>query len=89
MKVMLEQTGAVGQALSASANFDAVLAQIFEGAAGRDADPAFPQHPFKALSEAGLLALSVTDPPASRGRRVSGSCLPDARHLDGCPRGRR
>ena len=68
---MLEQTGAAGRALSGSVDFDAVVAQISKGAAERDADPAFPQHPFKALSEAGLLDLPVPNPPGSRGRRAS------------------
>mgnify|MGYP003580745675 CR=1 FL=1 len=34
------------------AGFDAVLAQISEGATGRDANPAFPHRPFRILSEA-------------------------------------
>ena len=71
MKVMLEQIGATGRVLPGTADFDAVVAQIFEGAAGRDADPAFPHRPFMALSEAGLLGLPVPDPPGSRGRRAS------------------
>jgi alkylation response protein AidB-like acyl-CoA dehydrogenase len=69
--VMLEQTEAAGRALSGSVDFDAVVAQISKGAAERDADPAFPQHPFKALSKAGLLDLPVPNPPGSRGRRAS------------------
>ena len=71
MKVMSEQTEAMEWVLPSSADFDAVVAQISEGAAGRDADPAFPHRPFKALSEAGLLGLPVPDPPGSRGRRAS------------------
>lgn len=57
--------------LSGSADFEAVLAQISEGAAGRDANPAFPHRPFRVLSEAGLLALPVPDPPGARARRAS------------------
>jgi alkylation response protein AidB-like acyl-CoA dehydrogenase len=68
---MPEQTEATGWALPGSADFDAVVVQISEGAAGRDAEPAFPHQPFRALSEAGLLALPVPNPPGSRGRRAS------------------
>ena len=42
MKVMLEQIGATGRVLPGTANFDAIVAPISEGAAERDADPAFP-----------------------------------------------
>jgi alkylation response protein AidB-like acyl-CoA dehydrogenase len=52
-------------------DFDAVLVQISEGAADRDADPDFPHHPFRALAEAGLLTLPVPNPPGSHGRRAS------------------
>jgi len=65
---MPEQTGAAERVLPSSVDFNTVVAQISEGAAGRDAGPAFPHRPFKALSEAGLLALPVPDPPRSRGR---------------------
>jgi len=68
---MPEQTEAMEWILPSSVDFDAVVAQISKGAAGRDADPAFPHDPFRALSEAGLLALPVPDPPGSRGRRAS------------------
>jgi len=71
VKAMPEQTESTGRALPGSADFDAVLVQISEGAAGRDAAPAFPHRPFKALSEAGLLALPVPKPRRSRGRRAS------------------
>jgi alkylation response protein AidB-like acyl-CoA dehydrogenase len=54
-----------------SPGFDAVLAQISEGAARRDADPTFPEGPFNALSAAGLLALPAPDPVEARGRRAS------------------
>jgi len=68
---MPEQTEVMEWILPSSVDFDAVVAQISKGAAGRDADPAFPHDPFRALSEAGLLALPVPDPPGSRGRRAS------------------
>jgi alkylation response protein AidB-like acyl-CoA dehydrogenase len=68
---MPEPTGAAKRVLPSSVDFNTVVAQISEGAAGRDADPAFPHRPFKALSEAGLLALPVSDPPRSRGRLAS------------------
>jgi alkylation response protein AidB-like acyl-CoA dehydrogenase len=68
---MPEQTGAAERVLPSSVDFNTVVAQISEGAAGRDAGPAFPHRPFKALSEAGLLALPVPDPPRSRGRLAS------------------
>jgi alkylation response protein AidB-like acyl-CoA dehydrogenase len=54
-----------------SAEFDAVLARISEGAARRDADPVFPEDAFRALAAAGLLAMSVPDPVEARGRRAS------------------
>ena len=68
---MPEQTGAAERVLPSSVDFNTVVAQISEGAAGRDAEPAFPHQPFRALSEAGLLALPVPNPPGSRGRRAS------------------
>ena len=68
---MPEQTGAAERVLPSSVDFNTVVAQISEGAARRDAGPAFPHRPFKALSEAGLLALPVPDPPRSRGRLAS------------------
>jgi alkylation response protein AidB-like acyl-CoA dehydrogenase len=71
VKVMPEQTEATRWILPGSTHFDAVVTQISGGAAGRDADPAFPHHPFQGLSEAGLLAIPVPDPPGSGGRRTS------------------
>ena len=68
---MPEQTEAMEWILPTSADFDAVVARISEGAAERDADPAFPHHPFRALLEVGLLALPVPDPPQTRGRRAT------------------
>jgi alkylation response protein AidB-like acyl-CoA dehydrogenase len=68
---MPEQTEAMECILPTSADFDAVVARISEGAAERDADPAFPHHPFRALLEVGLLALPVPDPPQTRGRRAT------------------
>jgi alkylation response protein AidB-like acyl-CoA dehydrogenase len=50
-------------------DLDVLLARISEGAAQRDADPTFPEEPFKALSTAGLLALPVPDPIEARGGR--------------------
>lgn len=54
-----------------SAGFDAVLARISEGAARRDANPAFPEDAFRALADAGLLAMPVPNPIGARGRRAS------------------
>ena len=54
-----------------SSEFDALLARISEGAAQRDADPAFPEEPFRALASAGLLSMPVPDPVGARGRRAS------------------
>ena len=54
-----------------SAEFDALLARISEGAARRDADPTFPEEPFRALAAAGLLAMPVPDSVGTRGRRAS------------------
>ena len=71
MKAMPEQTEAMEWILPTSADFDAIVARISEGAAERDADPAFPHHPFRALLEVGLLALPVPDPPQTRGRRAT------------------
>ena len=68
---MPEQTEAMEWILPTSADSDAVVARISEGAAERDADPAFPHHPFRALLEVGLLALPVPDPPQTRGRRAT------------------
>jgi alkylation response protein AidB-like acyl-CoA dehydrogenase len=60
-----------GRILPDSVAFDAVLAQISEGAGARDAEPTFPLRPFRVLAEAGLLALPVPDPVETRGRRAS------------------
>ena len=54
-----------------SSEFDALLARISEGAAQCDADPAFPEAPFRALAAASLLAMPVPDPVGARGRRAS------------------
>jgi alkylation response protein AidB-like acyl-CoA dehydrogenase len=59
-----------GSATSIAA-VEAMLAQIFEGAATRDADPAFPHRPFRVLAETGLLSLPVPDPVEARGWRAS------------------
>jgi alkylation response protein AidB-like acyl-CoA dehydrogenase len=50
-------------------DLDALLARISEGATRRDADPTFPEEPFKALSAAELLALPVPNPIEARGGR--------------------
>jgi alkylation response protein AidB-like acyl-CoA dehydrogenase len=72
VKVVPKQNGATtGRAFPVSSDFHAVVAQISKGAAERDTDPAFPHQPFRVLSEAGLLALPVPNPPGSRGRRTS------------------
>ena len=60
-----------GRVSFGSAAFDAVLTQVSEGAASRDAEPSFPQRPFRVLAEAGLLALPVPDPVESYGRQAS------------------
>ncbi len=60
-----------GRILPDSAVFDALLAQISEGAASRDTRPAFPHRPFRVLAEAGLLALPITDLMEAGGRRAS------------------
>jgi alkylation response protein AidB-like acyl-CoA dehydrogenase len=49
----------------------AVLAKISAGAAGRDADPSFPEGPFRRLALAGVLAMPVPDPVGSHGHRSS------------------
>lgn len=73
MRTTPDHSGAAtaGRILPGSATFDAVLAQISEGAAGRDTEPAFPHRPFRALAEAGLLSLPVPDPVEAHGRRAS------------------
>ena len=47
------------------------LERISEGAAGRDAAPAFPREPLRLLAGLGVLALPVPDPVSSAGRRAS------------------
>jgi alkylation response protein AidB-like acyl-CoA dehydrogenase len=71
VRIASGSTKTTRRALPGSTAFDAVLVQISKGAVGRDADPAFPHQAFWALSEAGLLALPVPDPPGTRGRRTS------------------
>src|SRR5919202_2310086 len=60
-----------GRVSPGSPGFDAVLAEIAEGAARRDANPSFPKDPFRALAASGLLALPVPDPIEAHGRRAS------------------
>jgi alkylation response protein AidB-like acyl-CoA dehydrogenase len=49
----------------------AVVAEIFAGAAERDAHPSFPEVPFRRLSLSGVLAMPVPDPVGEHGRRSS------------------
>jgi alkylation response protein AidB-like acyl-CoA dehydrogenase len=63
--------GTMGWVSPDSAEFSALLTEISAGAARRDADLAFPEGPFRALSAAGLLALPVPDPVGAQGRRAS------------------
>ena len=63
--------GTAGQVSPNLAGFDSVLAKISEGATERDADPAFPEGPFRVLATAGLLALPVPDTVKARPRRAS------------------
>lgn len=56
---------------AATATFDDALREISAGAAARDADPAFPEAPFRALAAAGVLGMTPPDPPGSDGRGVS------------------
>src|SRR5215217_4807463 len=63
--------GTMGWVSPGSPGFDAVLAQIADGAAVRDAVPIFPEGPFRTLAAAGLLTLPVPDPIEARGRRAS------------------
>lgn len=52
-------------------NLDALTRDIASGGAARDAEPAFPEAPFRALASAGALAMPVPDPVGSGGRRTS------------------
>ena len=63
------KTGA-GSAAGSIAGLDDVIANIAASAAGRDASPAFPKGPFRALAEAGALAMPVPDPIGEGGRRT-------------------
>jgi alkylation response protein AidB-like acyl-CoA dehydrogenase len=73
VRTRLERTGdtSAQRVSPGSTEFDALLARISEGAAQRDADPAFPEEPFRALAAASLLAMPVPDPIGARGRRAS------------------
>lgn len=51
--------------------FEELLAAVRAGAAARDAEPAFPEGPFRSLAAAGLLSLPVPDPLHASGRRAS------------------
>lgn len=63
------KTGA-GSTAGSMTGLDTVLANIAAGAAARDANPAFPEEPFRELAEAGVLAMPVPDPVGERGRRA-------------------
>lgn len=52
-------------------SFGAVVDEIAAGASARDAEPAFPEAPFRALADAGALAIPVPDPVDSIGRRAT------------------
>lgn len=52
-------------------DLEAVLQRISAGAGGRDANPDFPQEPFKELAAANVLDLPVPEPIGSSGRRTS------------------
>jgi len=71
VKMAPESVGTPEWALPSAAYFHTLLTRISEDAAERDADPAFPKQAFRALSEAGLLALPVPNPSGTRGRRTS------------------
>ena len=51
--------------------FEELLAAVRAGAAAHDAEPAFPEGPFRSLAAAGLLSLPVPDPLHASGRRAS------------------
>lgn len=53
------ETGTTGRISIGSAGFDSVLARIAEGAAKRDADPASPEGPLRALADIAGLALDA------------------------------
>lgn len=52
-------------------DIEAVVGWISSGAARRDANPAFPEEPFRALAASGALAMPVPDPISGGGRRSS------------------
>lgn len=58
----------VGRSMSEQ-DLAALMRDIASGAAARDAEPAFPEAPFRALADA--LAMPVPDPIDSEGRRAS------------------
>ena len=57
--------------LGVDRTFSTVVAGISAGAASRDADPSFPEDPFRQLALAGVLAMPVPDPVGEHGRRSS------------------
>ncbi|QIN78987.1 hypothetical protein GBA65_11145 [Rubrobacter marinus] len=72
MKAVEERNGASGGWVGpGSAGFDRLLEGIGAGAAARDADPAFPEEPFRSLASAGLLSLPVPELPDGPGRRAT------------------
>lgn len=54
-----------------TAAFDRLLAEMREGAAARDAEPAFPEGPFRALAAAGVLSMPVPEPIGGDARRAT------------------
>jgi len=48
-----------------------VLAEISAGAAARDAEPTFPEEPFRGLAASGVLGLTAPEPGPGRSRPVS------------------
>jgi alkylation response protein AidB-like acyl-CoA dehydrogenase len=56
---------------SVTRNLDAVLDVISAGAAARDAEPAFPEGPFRGLAASGVLGMTAPRPQTARERPVS------------------
>jgi len=56
---------------SVTRDLDGVLAGISAGAAARDAEPAFPEGPFRGLAASGVLGMTAPRPRTARERPVS------------------
>jgi alkylation response protein AidB-like acyl-CoA dehydrogenase len=56
---------------SVTRNLDAALDGISAGAAARDAEPAFPEGPFRGLAASGVLGMTAPRPQTARERPVS------------------